>query len=348
MNRVIILAVFLLSTVNLSAQNIELIVNAESANQTFQFLKLKKNDTAGARKILSLKGTQGMIQHDSQFNEEMTSENFIKEITDPNAESDEFGFINIRRNLTSIQAAIQLFEDSLNVITRRVEEKLKLYSSPTNNEAIEVYFVLGGNSDGYTNDENAFFIEIQYYLDDVEGIISTVTHELYHIIQQRSFDSKTEKLKLQAIFYPAFMLIENLYQEGSASYVGDPLSIDQPKEYSIFIQKKYKRNILKLKESFYLFESLLLQSIADPNEDLLYNIGFGGQWDSPLYFVGYEMCLQLEQKNEEGTIKEYLSKSPTYFFMDYIDLYKSDPQIRYHFTAATEKTIEKVHAQMTK
>lgn len=330
-------------------QSIELIVNAESAAQTLQFLNLRSSDTIEAKKILSLKGTEGMLLHDSQFNKEMTRESFINELTDTNSISNVFGFKQIRNNLTPIQATIELLEDSLNVIVKRVEEKLRKYC-PDRSETINVYFVLGGNSDGFTDDNNSFYLEIQYYLDleDIDGIISMVAHEVYHIIQERNFAHEIEKLKLKDTLQSAYMLIRNVYQEGSASLVGDPLSIENPKGHSSFMQKKYKRNLLKLEESFYLFEALLLQSIGYPNEDLLYGIAFGAQWDSPLYFVGYEMCAQLELKNGESTIVEYLSKSPTYFFTDYIELYKSNLGVTHKFSTATEKALQDIHYQMTK
>ncbi len=341
--------IFLISTTATYCQSIELIVNAENATQTLKFLNLRSSDTTEARKILSLEGTEGMLQHDSQFNKEMTSESFIKELTDTNSVSNVFGFKEIRNNLTTIRATIQLLEDSLNVINKRVEERLRKYC-PEKSETINVYFVLGGNSDGFTDDNNSFYLEIQYYLDleDIDGIISMVAHEVYHIIQERNFAHEIEKLKLRDTLQSVYMLIRNVYQEGSASLVGDPSSIKHPKGHSLFLQKKYKRNLLKLEESFYLFESLLLQSIENPNEDLLYGIAFGAQWDSPLYFVGYEICTQLERKKGEDAMIEYLSKSPTYFFMDYIHLYQSDSQVKYKFSTATEKALENIHDQMIK
>lgn len=92
---------FLISAKATYCQKIELIVNAESAAQILKFLNLRSSDTIEAKKILLLEGTEGMLQHDSQFNKAMTSESFIKELTNPNSISNEFGFKEIRNNLNN-------------------------------------------------------------------------------------------------------------------------------------------------------------------------------------------------------------------------------------------------------
>ena len=346
-NGISILVIFLISTICAFGQNIELTVNAESATRILEFLKNERSDITEAKRILYLKGTAGMLRHDSQFNNQMDEECFLNELMDPNSPSDAFGYKEIRNHLSTIQTTIQLLEDSLTQIAHHAENRLRSYS-PSESQMIHVYFVLGGNSDAFTDDGNSFYLELQYFRDvnDIDGIICMVAHEVYHIIQERNFDHEKEKVKLHNSWHGAYMLIRNVYQEGSASLVGDPLFIEKPRGHALFLTRKYDRNLRKLDESFYLFESLLRQSINDPNEDLLYGIAFGAQWDSPMYFVGYEMCKQLERYHGREAIENYLFKPPTHFFLDYIHLYQSETAVQHKFSIQTEKVIRQIHAQL--
>ena len=318
--------------------------------QTFHYLSSEKKSDVEVQYILNLSGTTGMLNHDGQFDKQLNRENFINEITDTIAQTNAFRFKQIRKDLTSIQATISLITDSIARITNRIEANLIPFSNQLHSKSINVYFVLGGNSDGYATNDSTFFLELQFFGDDIEGIINIVTHEIYHIIQQRNFEHINKiSSRLSTADKATFLIAQNIYVEGSATYVANPLAIHNPKKYTLFQQEKFERNLSKIKESFYLFDALLTKAASkNADGDLLYNIGYGGEWDSPLYFVGFVICSAIENKYGKYYIKKYLTESPIRLLLDYISLYKKNSDIEYRFSTETEKIIFNLQRTLTK
>ena len=332
------LVTFLALPSSIFAQKLNLKIDGSNAIKSFQYLSSQEKSDNEVGYILNLPGTIGMLNHDGQFDKQLTSGNFIREIKDTMALTNAFRFKQIRKDLRNIQVTISLMTDSIAVITNRIESNLIPFCNQLGAKSIKVYFVLGGNSDGYSTDDSTFFLELQFFGDDIEGIINIVTHEIYHIIQQRNFDQVNKiSSRLSAADKATFLIAQNIYLEGSATYVANPLTIANPKKYALFQQEKFERNLHKIKESFYLFDALLMKANSkNADRDLLYNIGFGGEWDSPLYFVGFVICRTIENKYGKYYIKKYLAESPIKLLLDYISLYKKNADIKYRFSTETE------------
>jgi hypothetical protein len=334
----------------ITSQRLNLKIDGSNATKTFQYLSSGKKSGVEVANILNLPGTIGMLNHDGQFDKQINKESFLREITDTTASTNAFRFRQIRQDLPGIQATISLMTDSIAMITDRIVANLIPFSNLSKVKSINVYFVLGGNSDGYATDDSTFFLELQFFGDDIEGIINIVTHEVYHIIQQRNFGQINDiSLRLSATDKATFLIAQNIYLEGSATYVANPLMIPNPKKYGLFQQEKFERNLDKIKESFYLFDALLMKAGAkDADEELLYNIGYGGKWDSPLYFVGFVICRTIEKVYGPHYIKKYLAQSPLRLLLDYISLYKKDSDIKYRFSLETETIIFNLQKTITK
>jgi hypothetical protein len=342
--------IFLALSSSILAQKLNLKIDGSNAIKSFQYLSSEKKSDVEVEYILNLPATIGMLSHDGQFDNRLNRENFISEITDTIAVTNAFGFKQIRKDLADIQATISLITDSIEIITNRIESNLTPYSNELKTKTINVYFILGGNSDGYTTDDSTFFLELQFFGDDIEGIINIITHEIYHIIQQRNFGKINEiSSRLSAPDKATFLIALNIYGEGSATYVSNPLAIRNPKKYGLFQREKFERNLDKIKESFYLFDALLMKAGSkNADADLLYNIGYGGEWDSPLYFVGFVICRTLENEYGKYYIKKYLTGSPIRLLLDYISLYKKNADIKYRFSTETEITIFNLQKALTK
>jgi hypothetical protein len=341
---------FLALSSSIFSQQLNLKIDGGNAIKVFQYLSSEKKSVGEVEQILNLPATVGMLHHDGQFDKQVNRENFIREITDTKALTNAFQFKQIRKDLNGIQATISLMTDSIAIITDRIESNLIPFSNPLETKLITVYFVLGGNSDGYTNDDSTFFLELQFFGDDIEGIINIVTHEIYHIIQQRNSEQVNKiSSRLPAADKATFLIAKNIYVEGSATYVANPLTIPNPKKYALFQREKFERNLKKLKESFYLFDALLMKAGSkNADEELLYNIAYGGEWDSPLYFVGFMICRTIENKYGKYYIKRYLTDSPIKLLLDYISLCKKNPDIKYRFSTETEIIIINLQKTLSK
>ncbi|MEE8296190.1 MAG: DUF5700 domain-containing putative Zn-dependent protease, partial [Sphingomonadales bacterium] len=79
---------------------------------------------------------------------------------------------------------------------------------------------------------------------------------------------------------------------------------------------------------------------SDNNFEHYYALGFSGSWDSPLYFVGYNMAKTILQYRGAHKLVELYSQTPAAFFKEYIMLYKHKPNAGIvQFSPSTEEII---------
>ena len=136
-------------------------------------------------------------------------------------------------------------------------------------------------------------------------------------------------------------LLDQMVKEGSATYVADFSKIKTSGSYVDFSKKEYSRNFKRLKTNFALFENLLFQAKHDKNVDLeaLYNIGYSGMYQSPMYYVGYHIIKLIEKYKGKQALISLLNKSPNKLLLLYVELCKNNSD-NDDFIALSESTIE--------
>jgi hypothetical protein len=178
------------------------------------------------------------------------------------------------------------------------------------------FLVAGGNSDGWASD-GVFHAALQYFGDDVEGMLILLSHELYHIVQEQFMGPLVRKDDTQQSRVE--QLLRKAIWEGTASYVCNPLNITDGGAYTEWYSKKYRRNLNNLKLRFDLFETLIFRAYHDLEVPLknLYNIGFSGALESPAYFVGFAMAREIESTSGRETLLDLMQKPSAEFFAHY-------------------------------
>ena len=88
----------------------------------------------------------------------------------------------------------------------------------------------------------------------------------------------------------------------------------------------------RIRDNFNLFEVLYHRAVFDPEVqfDQLYNLGFSGTWDSPLYFVGFSIMEGLERYLGREQLLKLLSEQPGQAILaEYVRVYtaNSDPAL---------------------
>jgi hypothetical protein len=176
---------------------------------------------------------------------------------------------------------------------------------------------LGGTSDGFADSES-FCLDLGFFQDDAEAMKLLMLHELFHIVQAK-LKPATGKLTKTSTNEKLFSLMENTFNEGSASFIANPFSIKDPKDYSKWFQGKYKTNLNRIEDNFQLFTSLFYRLQFDSTAvlDDVYPIGFSDRWGSPFYFVGMRMCELIRKYEGENFLNTYLRKSSVQFFQAY-------------------------------
>lgn len=334
---------WVLTPLSIAAQTLNLRIDTSNAARTVALLQTRDTSARRATALLELPATRGLLAHNGQFDPAINATNFVRELTDSAAATDAFGFRRIRRELPAVGQTLRLLTDHLPQLSRRIGQALASYTLRSDPRPITVHLLLGGNSDGFATSDSTFYLELQYFGTDTAGILNIITHEVYHIVQQRHYElSDRVYARLSATDKANYTVVQDLFLEGSATYVANPLPLHGG-EYTQFQQKKYARNLRRLDDAFYLLDRLLVRRPDEANEDRAYAIGYGGHWDSPLYFVGFRMCAELERVHGMGTIRQYLSRSPLDFALAYIALYRQHPDVGPRFSVRTERLIRALH-----
>jgi hypothetical protein len=281
-------------------------------------------DEADIDRLMSLEGTRGIIAQAQRFQSDATEERFVQDLRVSVAggdvpEPDYFQFNRIRKNLQGIERSISWIEENPDALSRTVLDLLSPYSPLSEPLEIKYFVTIGGSSDGWTRD-GVFHIALQYFGDDVEGLLTLLSHEVYHIVQwhfmapavheDRTREQRVEQLLLSAI------------GEGMASYVANPLKTEGGGSYTQWYSRKYQRNLNHLKLNFDLLETLIYRAYHDASVPLgdLYSIGFSGALESPAYFVGFEMARVIEEASGRAKLLELLQQPAAEFFAHYASI----------------------------
>ena len=282
--------------------------------------------------LLHLPAVRATIVQTGQFDPTATDDVFVETlwhaINGDQLTSDPFQFGVVRDRLPEIRKTISGLMDSGAAITARISDRLTMYTPPDLAIETTMFAVLGGTSDGWAPDDEGFYVALRYFRGDTAGLTSLVTHETYHIAQ-RAFFSQDESDSHTDV---ANMLVASLLSEGTATLVGDPTLFDGDERYLQFLKRKHRRNMQRIEQNFALFEALYFRAMHDPDvtPEKVYSIGFTGGWDSPLYFVGFQIAQGLEKHLGRETLVELLATStPTDVLARYVRLYTEtgDPDL---------------------
>ena len=123
----------------------------------------------------------------------------------------------------------------------------------------------------------------------------------------------------------------------------DALSAEGSGPYLEMWRRRYRRNAepARIKENFGFFDTLLADLRAGRIAwDEAQRVGFFGDNDARLYFVGYEMAKAIDLHRSAKRVGELLEQSPSAFFQEYITLYRQQSGIVGRFTPETEAYFE--------
>ena len=320
MKTIITISLILMSNIIFS----QIKINIDNKNAAFTFELLKKKKRIVNDSLLQLQGTKNLIKQISRFDKKANNETYINELKSsiegtPLAGQNSFQFSQIIKNLDKFQITYNYLINQETNLNNYLNQELSKYLLPEEVLELNVYIILGGTSDGFS-DGTTFCIDIGYFKDDIEGMKLLILHEMLHIVQKKiGFDFSYFKENASKFEIDVFDLLSTVLSEGSASFIANPLLIEAPKGYTTWFQRKYNRNLKKTVDSFQLFQSILYRLQNDKNIRFrdLYNIGFSGAWDSPFYFVGFRMFELIRKYEGEGFLSKHLRLSPTKFFLTY-------------------------------
>lgn len=321
-------------SVTAQARNLTIRLDFESAKAIIDLLGQKTVTDKALDDVAHMYGSQQLIRKVTSYDKDGTEEQFkqtLREViqTGTVKANDPFDWKAVKARQFAIQSLIRQIDLKQDAFLADINREITPYT-PTDLKAdVRACFLVGGGSLGFTiGNDNTFNVALQKIGDDYEGLIKLVAHELYHSVQHVG-DQNRKKGKAMDPDPPkhiisAYIMLANLYAEGTANLVGDFSKVEKPKLFTKVQQDEYALNRQRNRTNFTLFESLLYRAYHDStaSPDALYNVAFTTAFEETSYYVGYEMAKFIEKHEGRSAVASFVAKSSIEFSQHYIDMYR--------------------------
>jgi len=320
-----------LATVGPGARATTVSIDTTAANSLLRAISNPSLTEDQATAVVQMKGNQAIIRKLQEFDIPASTFSFAralyaeahgKPITDRVGLS--YSLDEVKGNIGGIRMVITSIERDPDHFQRAIERRIARFSPRSANIHINGYVVAGGDGGGYTFGDTDFYLNVGRIRDFV--LAREVTnHEMYHAVQG-AFSKERGALDDDPDLSPCHAtrkLFDNLYEEGTADYVGDHSLIDQAKGEAADRIRDDERDGLKHME---WSASLLEMSVDALNAKTplpysqVYAVGFYGH--AILYNIAYVIAKDITARyGPDGLIK--LLRQPSY---DYILTYVRLPE----------------------
>lgn len=305
-------------------ENIQIKFDLSAAEAVLTLFDAEQVSMDDVEALLELPAVQATIKQASRFDKNANQENYVTSLyailNGQSPDIDPFDFGYVKEKITDIRKGLQQIKANIGEITNRLNSHLAAYIPRDFTAQTNLYAVLGGTSDGWAPGNDSFYVALDYFRNDATGFEAMLSHEVYHTLQGLFFGPVGKE---QAGDKSTFLL-SNLFLEGTATLVGNPMNFEGDGSYLKFLQDKHTRNMARIEQNFALFEALYFRIANDPQAPWgpIYNIGFSGTWDSPLYFVGFHIVEGLERHLGRERLVQMLSTlSGQEILTEYIRVY---------------------------
>jgi hypothetical protein len=327
----------------------------DNAKQTLALLKNPKMSDADKKAFVKLPGTQAVIKK-IKANDTLA----MQAIADAaNGGSDKklanFQYAWIKQNSKELEAFLNVIIEKQDSIKDVLRTTFSPYLEKNKDYIFNVYFLMGSYSMGFTFGEgNTFYMGLHFYKNDMQCIVLTCKHELFHNIQSLYYDAykTTKKLgKIGAGYAVVHSLLNNLFKEGTASYIEEYPLLKNKKTPKVKELREHNNvNNYRIGGLNLLINRQLIDVFNHPNAenyDVLYELLFDWNWNNPAYFAGENMMQALADAKGKAELFDYLKKDAVYFVLDYIALSKTDKE-KYpiQFSEEFEAMVNEIKAQI--
>jgi len=193
-----------------------------------------------ALRIAAMPGNQGLVRKENSYGRHATTQSLADALfavahdETPSAEF-RFQFERLKPRAEALAALLDRIEANPTAFRDWVIMRVNTFSPPNPKLAITGYLIAGGPSGGFAFGKPEFFLNLNYF-DEFDTARVVMAHELYHAVQgayavqpqdwwaDRGADSGPHAVLAKQCATNS-ELFEALYEEGSASYVGDLLQL---------------------------------------------------------------------------------------------------------------------------
>lgn len=298
------------------------------------------NAAASADTALRNSPVREMIAKMAKYDPKVTAEAFkAAVISNANGGSDApFALAGLRKDPTPARRMLQRLAADRDSLEQRLSSRLAAFS-PNGIKVRGRMLVVDGtpNQNGWVPDSGVadFYINQGFHRDDIDSLITTAEHEMFHVVQGIAVPGLDSKFDDQPKLEPdargvhrARVVLLNLVIEGMATYVGDPTLVQNPGARLAWQKKELVSNLARSEQIFALFDTLLYRARRDPDTPLdpLLSIGFSGGWNQTGYYVGYRMAKAIDRYLGRDRLRALVAAPAEDFAADYIELMRAHPQ----------------------
>ncbi|QMV17952.1 hypothetical protein GOB94_04030 [Granulicella sp. 5B5] len=301
-------------------------IHTEDARATLLAMQNPNLSHGEALTIAEMHGNQAVLRKLHEFKITSTTEDFAnalyamahgQPVTKPNEKNI---LLEIEKpKIPQLLALLQQIETNPKGFQQTIERRIAVFTPPNADIHLEGYVVAAGDGGGYAFGSTDFFLNIGI-VDDLAVAQETTTHELYHAVQgafasDRELNlSNSQSLKKEACVETGH-LFNNLYEEGSAMYVGD-LSLLQQSHSPVAARMlaDIDDGLKHIDDSATLLEMSVIALNADQpvSYDDMYSVDFLGH--GVVYMIGDVMAKAIAEEDGPQGLAALL-KQPTYNFV---------------------------------
>ncbi len=328
-----------------SAAASTVVVDTASARAVLEAVQNPDLTPAEALVIAKLPGNQGLVRKANSQHVAATTADFAAALVDvahgtPARRTEErvFALDRIKAKAATLIALIGRIEADPRTFKDWVVARVSQFSPDDPRLKIEGYLVAGGVNGGFAFDDPRFYLNLGYF-DEFEAARSVMAHELYHAVQAAyTVDNDDIWLKpesptvegkaRQQLCAGLAGLFTNLYQEGSASFLGDALQLDPAwGPLAKKMRDEMQQGLALLPAQATLLE-LSVTGLKAPKPvpfDQVYALGFNVP--EPLYKLGYAMAKAMAADLGPAALTAQLKRPGYDFVQRYVALpkYGKDP-----------------------
>jgi hypothetical protein len=311
-------------------------INTESATAVLDALQNPQVTRDACLKIAAMPGNQGILRKTNEFKILATSEIFAEALYDAahgipvtDIEKRVYSFDMVKQKVPQLRALIHDIAANPDNFKRAIETRISLFTPRDADFHLEGYVVAGGDGGGYAFGGTDFYLNLGM-VDELIVAKLVTTHELYHAVQgayskERGYTDippSLEKMpRAQQACIKTSHLFSSLYEEGSATYVGDISLLEHATSAGGLRQKVDLEDGTKhVTWSVSLLEMSVL-SLEAPDAmslDDVYDVGFFGH--GILYSAAYVMAKAIVDQDGPQGLAAYLKLPPYRFIQGYTKL----------------------------
>jgi hypothetical protein len=307
-------------------------IHTEDARRTLLAMQNPALTHDEAMTIAQMHGNQGILRKLHEFKVPVNTEDFANalyatahgQVVTKATEKDIY-LDTLQPKVPQLLALLDEIEANPETFQKAIEHRIAMFTPPGADLHLEGYIVAGGDGGGYAFGDTDFFLNIGF-MDDLILAKSTTMHEMYHAVQGAYATARELKVdagskRSRGTSANVERLFANLYEEGSAMYVGDiPLLPQSHSPAAARMLADINDGMSHIQNSATLLEmSVIGLTAADPVPyDDLYSVGFLGH--GVLYDIAYEMAKAIAEEDGPQGLTAFLTQPPCRFVLRYTRL----------------------------